>query len=107
MVNKDAFAENPKHTMCLIRANAFAGSEVVGANGEALGTVVDFVLDARTGTVAYVLVASGGFMGIGEERYALPWGLVRPRPGAGGMRWRCATAALPAKYRLLAQTIPP
>ena len=86
--------------MCLIDANAFAGSELLGANGAALGTVVDFVIDVDSGTVAYVLVACGGFMGIGEERYALPWAWVRPQQGQEGWHWHCAAAALPAQYRL-------
>ena len=100
MVNNDAYDKTPKHRMCLIQANAFANSELLGANGAALGTVVDFVIDVGTGVVAYVLVACGGFMGIGEERYALPWAWVRPQQGEGGWHWQCATATLPAQYRL-------
>ena len=52
MVNNDVLAKTPRHRMCLIDANAFAGSELLGANGAALGTVVDFVIDVDSGTVA-------------------------------------------------------
>ena len=93
--------------MCLIPANACAGTELVGAHEDALGTVVDFVLDTSTGAVTYVVVASGGFMGIGEERYALPWDYVRPLHGAKGLRWHCAAAQLPHQYRLASATALP
>ena len=100
MVNKDALAAAVKQTTCLISANASVGTELLGAHGDTLGTVVDFVLDTDTGAVAYVMVASGGFMGIGEDRYALPWSCAKPLQGADGLRWRCAAAQLPLQYRI-------
>lgn len=100
MVDKNALAANAESPLRRLRANAYVGSALVGTHGDALGTVVDFVLDTATGAVAYVVVARGGFMGIGEERYALPWAYVTPLQGASETLWRCATACLPPHYRM-------
>ena len=100
MVNENALDANEGPRSRRLRANAYFGSALVGTNGDALGTVVDFVLDTATGAVAYVVVARGGFMGIGEEHYALPWAYVTPLQGAGETLWRCAATCLPPHYRM-------
>lgn len=67
-------------------------------DGQALGTVVDLVVDCKCGTVAYVVVASGGFMGMGEMRYALPWSSVSAI--AGSRHFHCREGRLLERYRL-------
>lgn len=45
----------------------FKGREVIGAGGEQLGKVNDFLIDPRSGDIAGVVVSSGGFLGLGAK----------------------------------------
>lgn len=49
------------------------GNKVVNRDEEMLGSINDILLDVECGRIAYVLLASGGFMGIGERLFAIPW----------------------------------
>jgi hypothetical protein len=42
-----------------------------------MGSVAQLVLDLLAGRLAYVVVASGGFLGLGERRFMLPWAGLR------------------------------
>ena len=43
--------------------------------GKDAGTIEDLLVDSR-GAVAYAIVSFGGFMGIGDRLYAVPWDAV-------------------------------
>lgn len=49
------------------------GDRVINRRGELLGTVSELLLDVERGCIAYVVMAHGGFMGLGERLFALPW----------------------------------
>lgn len=53
------------------------GRLVLDRNGEVAGSVADVVLDLERGCIAYVAIASGGFLGVGERRFAVPWTALR------------------------------
>lgn len=55
-----------------IRASKLVGMEVQNREGEKLGKVDDVVLDAQ-GHVRYVALSYGGFLGIGDKLFAVPW----------------------------------
>jgi sporulation protein YlmC with PRC-barrel domain len=38
-----------------------------------LGTIEDVVIDTRTNTVAYPILSFGGFLGLGDKKFAIPW----------------------------------
>lgn len=57
----------------LMRANLVTGADLRTPDDEALGKIVDVVLDPQRQSIAYVLVSSGGFLGIGEELVAVRW----------------------------------
>lgn len=63
---------------CLSAATSFFARTVVDRDGEALGSISDLMLDLERGRVAYVVVATDGFMGIGERLFAVPCGALRP-----------------------------
>ena len=48
------------------------GRMVKDASGEDLGTVDDLLIDAAERRVRFLVVASGGFLGIGEDKSYLP-----------------------------------
>jgi hypothetical protein len=49
------------------------GSRVVNAENEELGKIEDLVLDAGAGRIAYAVISFGGFLGLGEKYFAIPW----------------------------------
>lgn len=44
---------------------------------EDLGEITEVVLDKQTGKVAYVVLESGSFLGMGGKLFALPWNSIR------------------------------
>ena len=48
------------------------GSNVKDADGEDLGTVDDLLIDATERKVRFVVVASGGFLGLGAQKSYIP-----------------------------------
>jgi sporulation protein YlmC with PRC-barrel domain len=69
-----------RKTHSLIATNHINGSTILSDSGEKIGTVDHLVLDAVNGKIAYAVVAFGGFMGLGEHSYSIPWGSVRFNP---------------------------
>lgn len=54
-------------------AGALAGAKVLGRGDETLGSISEIILDLARGRIAYALLACGGFMGVGERLFAIPW----------------------------------
>lgn len=63
------------------RIDNITGTDVRNMEDENLGSVSDVIIDPESGTAAYVIVARGGFFGMGEDHYAIPWDEVRATPG--------------------------
>lgn len=54
-------------------AQSVKGTSVKGSANDSIGKVDDVFVDFRHGTVAYVVLAEGGMLGLGEKHYPLPW----------------------------------
>jgi len=54
------------------RASKIIGTNVRNRQGDKIGDVEDIVLD-RNGNIAYAVVSTGGFLGIGDRLHAVPW----------------------------------
>lgn len=57
----------------LMSAAALAGEVVVNSAGEMLGKIDSVMLDMNSGRVAYAVLSVGGFFGIGDKLFAIPW----------------------------------
>jgi sporulation protein YlmC with PRC-barrel domain len=55
------------------RASNVIGMDVENAQGEDLGDITDLVLDFDKGQIAYVVIGSGGVLGVGDTLHAVPW----------------------------------
>lgn len=62
-----------EETRRLIASNKVEGTAVYNREGEQLGTIYNFIVDKVSGQVAYVIMSFGGFLGVGESYYPLPW----------------------------------
>lgn len=60
------------HTSVL-SASTISGDSVVNPQGEDLGKIEDIMIDLTNGQVAYAVLSFGGFMGMGDKLFALPW----------------------------------
>lgn len=57
----------------LMTADTLIGNQVINYQGDTLGEIEDIMLDVPNGRVAYAVMAAGGFLGMGEKMFALPW----------------------------------
>jgi hypothetical protein len=57
----------------LMGADTLIGDGVVNGNDDDLGDIKEIMLDMQTGQVAYAVLAFGGFLGMGEKLFAVPW----------------------------------
>lgn len=57
----------------LMGADTLIGDSVVNGVEEDLGDIKEIMLDMNTGQVAYAVLAFGGFLGMGEKLFAVPW----------------------------------
>ncbi len=57
----------------LMGADTLIGDSVVNGQEEDLGDIKEIMLDMRTGQVAYAVLSFGGFLGLGEKLFAVPW----------------------------------
>ena len=60
----------------IVRAADVIGKRIIGINQDVLGKVEELVLDKQDSMVRYVVLARGGFMGVGSEFYAIPWAVL-------------------------------
>lgn len=57
----------------VIAASTLEGNTVLSADNDDVGKIKAIMLDVRTGRIAYAVLASGGFLGIGRKLLAIPW----------------------------------
>ena len=57
----------------LIASDKVEGTAVYNPSGERIGEVYNFMVDKRSGRVAYAVMSFGGFLGIGQHYHPLPW----------------------------------
>lgn len=57
----------------LMGADTLIGNDVYNRAAEELGDIKEFMLNMRTGQVSYAVLSYGGFLGVGEKLFAVPW----------------------------------
>jgi sporulation protein YlmC with PRC-barrel domain len=57
----------------VMAASSLEGETVMSLAGDTLGEIEELMLDVKTGRIAYAILAVGGFLGIGEKYFAVPW----------------------------------
>ena len=66
-----------RETHSLIASDKVEGTPVRRSDGDKIGTIERVMIEKRSGKVAYAVMSFGGFMGLGEEYYTLPWGVLK------------------------------
>jgi sporulation protein YlmC with PRC-barrel domain len=57
----------------IMGADTLVGNDVFNPDDENLGDIKEIMLDMRTGKVGYAVLSFGGFLGMGEKLFAVPW----------------------------------
>ena len=57
----------------LMGADTMVGNDVYNRAGDDLGDVKEILLNMHTGRVAYAVLSFGGFLGVGDKLFAVPW----------------------------------
>jgi hypothetical protein len=68
---------HPSTSGMLISSNDVDGTDVYGADRNKIGAIDHLMIEKSSGRVAYAVMSFGGFLGLGESHYPLPWNALR------------------------------
>jgi hypothetical protein len=71
-------------TTTLIGSDKVEGTAVYGADQRKIGSIQRVMIDKISGKVAYAVLSFGGFLGIGEDYYPVPWVTLKYDTNLGG-----------------------
>ena len=57
----------------VLAADTLTGDKVVNLQNENLGTIEHLMIDIESGRIAYAVLSFGGFLGMGDKLFAIPW----------------------------------
>lgn len=61
----------------LVSSDEIEGAKVYDPNGENIGEIDQLLIDRSSGSVRYAVMSFGGFLGLGNRQYPLPWSSIR------------------------------
>jgi hypothetical protein len=61
----------------LMGADTLLGNDVYNSAEEKLGTIKEFMIEMSTGQIGYAVLSFGGFLGMGDRLFAVPWRAMR------------------------------
>ncbi len=68
----------------VLSASTIMGDHVVNREGQDLGEIKELMIDLEAGQIAYAVLSFGGFLGLGEKLFAIPWGALSLDPERKG-----------------------
>ncbi|WP_426615768.1 PRC-barrel domain-containing protein [Bradyrhizobium sp. McL0616] len=73
-----------RETGNLIGSDKVEGTAVYGADNQKIGSIERLMIDKTSGKVSYAVLSFGGFLGIGDDHYPLPWQSLKYDTTLGG-----------------------
>ncbi|ABE64748.1 PRC-barrel (plasmid) [Nitrobacter hamburgensis X14] len=70
----------------LLTSDKESGKAVYGAENKKIGSIEHVMIDETSGKIAYAVLSFGGFLGIGNDHYPVPWKVLRYDSELGGYR---------------------
>ena len=61
------------HEPKVLAADTVVGDKVVNLQNEDLGKIEHLMIDLERGSIAYAVLSFGGFLGMGDKLFAIPW----------------------------------
>lgn len=68
----------------LIPSDQVEGTPVIRSDGKRIGTIKRVMIEKKSGRVSYAVMSFGGFLGIGNDYYPIPWPLLTYNEDVGG-----------------------
>lgn len=65
----------------MVSATDVSGKDVRNPLGEDLGKIEDVMIDVTSGRIVYAVLSFGGFLGIGDKFFAIPWESLKQTAG--------------------------
>jgi sporulation protein YlmC with PRC-barrel domain len=73
--------DHPNLPLQYLTASSIIGDEVYNKADEFLGKINDVMIDVQTGKIEYYIVEFGGFLGLGEKYFSVPFRLLQINSG--------------------------
>jgi PRC-barrel domain len=77
-------AMDDRETGNLIGSDKVEGTAVYGADDNKIGSIERVMIDKISGKVSYAVLGFGGFLGLGNDHYPLPWQSLKYDTRLGG-----------------------
>ena len=61
----------------VLSASTLTSDNVRNLQGEDIGHIKELMIDVGSGRVAYAVLSFGGFVGLGDKLFAVPWSALR------------------------------
>jgi sporulation protein YlmC with PRC-barrel domain len=74
---QETFMTDKPTSLDVISSDRVEGTDVYNSAGDKLGSIDDLMIDKRSGQVRYAVLEFGGFLGMGTDRYPLPWNMLK------------------------------
>jgi hypothetical protein len=75
-----------RETGTLIGSDKVEGTAVYGPDDQKIGSIERVMIEKTSGRVSYAVLGFGGFLGIGNDHYPLPWHSLKYDTTLGGYR---------------------
>ena len=60
-------------SLALLSSTSLVNTSVKNSEKQDIGTITDLMIDITHGQIAYAVLSFGGFMGLGDKLFAIPW----------------------------------
>lgn len=77
MTGQNQLGPNANKPVRVLTATSIIGDKVENTQGEKLGSIKDIMLNIHDGCIEYLIMEFGGFLGIGEKLFAVPFSALR------------------------------
>jgi sporulation protein YlmC with PRC-barrel domain len=74
-------AKYPNLPLHYLTASSIIGDEVYNKNDDYLGKIEDVMIDITTGKIEYYIIEFGGFLGVGDKYFSVPFKLLEINTG--------------------------
>ena len=80
LTGKNHEGAHPNAHLRFLTASSIIGDKVFNREEEKLGSIKDIMIDLEAGKIEYIVIELGGFLGIGEKYFAIPYRLLKVDP---------------------------
>jgi len=76
-IDKIIKTDPDKRYRSVLATSTLKGDAVRNSAGDNLGKIEEIMIDVPKGSIAYAVLSFGGFLGIRDKLFAIPWSLLR------------------------------